>query len=63
VNDGVTDPVTGSIHEATVVLPTGFISTEMNKATTSQFFVHDTINYDYTRQDPAWGKFEYSGPN
>lgn len=57
------NPVTGSIHEATVMLPTGFISTAMHKATTSEFFVRDPIDYNYTGQDSAWGHFDYSGPN
>lgn len=57
------NPVTGAVHQATVLLPTGFIAHALNKATTSQFAVQAPINYDYTGQDSAWGAFAYSGPN
>jgi len=56
------NPVTGSPHEASVMLPTGFIAKEMHKATTSAFSVRGPITYAYPGQDAAWGKFDYSGP-
>ena len=57
----LTNPVTGERHEAIVGLPTGFVSKEMHKATTSQFAVRDGMRYDYSGQDAAWGRFEYRG--
>ena len=56
------NPVTNEIFEATVVLPTGFISKALNHATTADFSVRDTVSYDYTGKDAAWGDFSYSGP-
>lgn len=57
------NPVTGQEHHATVVLPTGFISHEMHKATTSAFAVRGAVAYDYTGQDAAWGPFQYARPD
>ena len=56
------NPVSGEVHEASIVLPTGFISTELHKGTSEQFAVRDGISYDYTGQDAAWGEFDYQGP-
>jgi hypothetical protein len=56
------NPVTGETHEASVVLPTGFISRELHHATTSDFSVRDGVAYAYPGKDAAWGDFEYSGP-
>lgn len=56
------NPVTGDVHEATVVLPTGFTSTALHHASTTEFSVHDSINYAYPGKDAAWGDFAYSGP-
>ena len=57
----LTNPVTGERHEAIAGLPTGFMSKEMHKTTTSQFAVRDGLRYDYSGQDAAWGRFEYRG--
>ncbi len=57
------NPVTGEVHEASVVLPKGFTSKELHHATTSEFAVRSDVSYDYTGKDSAWGKFDYSGPN
>jgi len=59
----MTNPVTGEIHEATVQLPTGFVSKEVHRATTSAFSVHDGISYAYPGQDAGWGRFDYQGPS
>ncbi len=57
------NPVTGEVHEATVLLPTGFIAPAMHKMTTSAFSMRDGIRYDYTGKDSAWGDFDYRGPS
>jgi len=57
------NPVTGAPHEASVLLPTGFIAKEMHKATTAAFAVRGDVAYDYTGQDSAWGHFDYQGPS
>ena len=56
------NPVTNEIFEARVVLPTGFISKELNHATTSNFSIRDGVSYAHTGKDAAWGEFSYSGP-
>lgn len=56
------NPVTGSVHEATVALPTGFVAKAMHKAASSEFAVRGPVTYDYSGQDAAWGRFEYAGP-
>lgn len=57
------NPITGKEHHAAVSLPSGFISREMHKATTSAFAVRGAVAYDYTGQDAAWGRYEYAGPS
>jgi len=57
------NPVTGEVHQARVVLPTGFISRELNKATTTAYNVHGAVTMDYPGKDAAWGEFDYSGPS
>jgi hypothetical protein len=57
------NPVTGKVHEATVSLPTGFMSKAMHKAASSEFAVRGPVAYDYSGQDAAWGSFEYQGPD
>ena len=58
----IRNPVTGEIFEATVVLPTGFISKAINHATTAEYFVRDGLNFAYPGKDSAWGEFAYDGP-
>lgn len=56
------NPVTGDIHEATVVLPTGFTSKALNHASTTTFTVNDGVEYAHPGKDAAWGDFDYAGP-
>lgn len=57
----IKNPITGDVHEASVVLPNGFTSKELHHTTTTRFDVRGGVSYAYPGKDAAWGKFAYSG--
>ena len=57
----MTNPVSGEPFEASVKLPDGFISRELNHSSTRSFKVSGPVAYAYPGKDAAYGHFGYEG--